>query len=33
MITGLDLVKLQIEIAQGKPLSLAQQDINGTATR
>jgi len=27
MITGLDLVKLQIEIAQGKPLSLAQQDI------
>ena len=27
MITGLDLVKLQIEIAQGKPLSLAQQGI------
>ena len=27
MITGLDLVKLQIEIAEGKPLSIAQQDI------
>ena len=27
MITGLDLVKLQIEIAQGKPVSLAQRDI------
>ena len=27
MITGLDLVRLQIEIAEGKPLSLAQQDI------
>jgi acetyl/propionyl-CoA carboxylase alpha subunit len=27
MITGLDLVRLQIEIAEGKPLSLAQEDI------
>jgi acetyl/propionyl-CoA carboxylase alpha subunit len=27
MITGLDLVKLQIEIAGGKVLSLAQEDI------
>jgi acetyl-CoA carboxylase biotin carboxylase subunit len=27
MTTGLDLVKLQIEIAQGKPLSLAQEDV------
>jgi acetyl-CoA carboxylase biotin carboxylase subunit len=27
MITGLDLVKLQIEIAEGKSLSLAQEDI------
>jgi acetyl-CoA carboxylase biotin carboxylase subunit len=27
MITGLDLVKLQIETAQGEPLSLAQEDI------
>ena len=27
MITGLDMVKLQIEIAEGKPLSLAQQEI------
>ncbi|MFY9606987.1 MAG: acetyl-CoA carboxylase biotin carboxylase subunit [Blastocatellia bacterium] len=30
MITGLDLVKLQIEIAEGKPLSLAQEDITQT---
>ena len=28
MITGLDLVKLQIEIAAGKPLSLKQEDLN-----
>jgi acetyl-CoA carboxylase biotin carboxylase subunit len=27
MITGLDLVKLQIEIAAGKPLSLNQEDV------
>jgi propionyl-CoA carboxylase alpha chain len=27
MITGLDLVKLQIEIAEGKPLLLAQENI------
>jgi acetyl-CoA carboxylase biotin carboxylase subunit len=27
MITGLDLVRLQIEIAQGRALSLAQEDI------
>jgi geranyl-CoA carboxylase alpha subunit len=27
MITGLDLVKLQIEIAEGKALSLAQEDV------
>ncbi|MBI2339959.1 MAG: acetyl-CoA carboxylase biotin carboxylase subunit [Deltaproteobacteria bacterium] len=27
MITGLDLVKLQIEIGEGKPLSLKQSDI------
>ena len=27
MITGLDLVKLQIEIAAGKPLSLTQEDV------
>jgi len=27
MITGLDLVKLQIEIAQGKALSLTQEDV------
>ncbi|HEX4946842.1 MAG TPA: acetyl-CoA carboxylase biotin carboxylase subunit [Blastocatellia bacterium] len=27
MITGLDLVKLQIEIAEGKPLPLAQADL------
>ena len=33
MITGLDLVKVQIEIAKGRPLSLAQEDIkqNGHA--
>ena len=30
MITGLDLVKLQIETAEGKPLSLAQEDIKRT---
>jgi propionyl-CoA carboxylase alpha chain len=30
MITGLDLVKLQIEIAGGKPLSLTQEDIKQT---
>jgi len=30
MITGLDLVKLQIEIAEGKTLSLAQEDIRQT---
>ncbi|HLG14224.1 MAG TPA: acetyl-CoA carboxylase biotin carboxylase subunit [Blastocatellia bacterium] len=30
MITGLDLVKLQIEIAEGKPLSLVQEDIAAT---
>jgi acetyl/propionyl-CoA carboxylase alpha subunit len=28
MITGLDLVKLQIEIAEGKPLPFAQADLN-----
>jgi acetyl/propionyl-CoA carboxylase alpha subunit len=27
MITGLDLVKLQIEIAQGKPLPITQEDV------
>ncbi|HEY7546309.1 MAG TPA: acetyl-CoA carboxylase biotin carboxylase subunit [Blastocatellia bacterium] len=27
MITGLDLVRLQIEIAEGKPLTLKQEDI------
>jgi len=30
MITGLDLVKLQIEIAEGLPLSLAQEDVKQT---
>lgn len=30
MVTGLDLVKLQIRIAQGKPLPFAQQDIQVT---
>jgi len=30
MITGLDLVKLQIEIAQGNALSVAQQDLKAT---
>src|SRR5262249_52659727 len=30
MTTGLDLVKLQIEIAEGRPLSVAQEDINQT---
>jgi 3-methylcrotonyl-CoA carboxylase alpha subunit len=30
MITGLDLVRLQIEIAEGRPLSPAQQDIKQT---
>ncbi|MFY9553872.1 MAG: acetyl-CoA carboxylase biotin carboxylase subunit [Blastocatellia bacterium] len=30
MITGLDLVQLQIEIAQGKPLSITQQEIKQT---
>ncbi len=34
MVTGLDLVKMQIEVAQGKPLSVKQADIklNGHAT-
>ena len=27
MITGLDLVRLQIEVAEGKPLELAQSDV------
>lgn len=27
MITGLDLVRLQIEIAEGKPLTIAQEDV------
>lgn len=27
MITGLDLVRLQIEIAEGRPLSVAQEDV------
>ncbi len=33
MITGLDLVRLQIEIAEGKPLAIAQEDVkqNGHA--
>jgi acetyl-CoA carboxylase biotin carboxylase subunit len=33
LVTGLDLVKLQIEIAAGKPLPFAQQDVswNGSA--
>ena len=30
MTTGLDLVKLQIEIAEGKPLMLAQEDVKQT---
>jgi len=30
MITGFDLVKLQIEIAEGKPLEIAQEDIRQT---
>jgi acetyl-CoA carboxylase biotin carboxylase subunit len=30
MITGLDLVKLQIETAEGKPLSLGQENITQT---
>ena len=30
MVTGFDLVKLQIEIAEGRPLSLAQADIRQT---
>ncbi len=30
MITGLDLVKLQIEIAEGRPLSLKQEEITQT---
>jgi propionyl-CoA carboxylase alpha chain len=30
MITGLDLVKLQIETAEGRPLSLGQEDIKQT---
>lgn len=30
MVTGLDLVKLQIEIAEGKPLALAQEDVTQT---
>ncbi|HEY3136687.1 MAG TPA: acetyl-CoA carboxylase biotin carboxylase subunit [Blastocatellia bacterium] len=30
MTTGLDLVKLQIEIAEGKPLTLAQEDVRQT---
>lgn len=30
LITGLDLVKLQIEIAEGKPLPVAQKDIRQT---
>jgi acetyl-CoA carboxylase biotin carboxylase subunit len=30
MITGLDLVRLQIEIAEGKPLAIAQEDVNQT---
>lgn len=30
MITGIDLVKLQIEIAQGKPLAIAQEDVPQT---
>src|SRR4029077_9374705 len=30
MTTGLDLVKLQIEIAAGMPLTLAQEDIKQT---
>lgn len=27
-ITGLDLVEMQIEVAEGRPLSIAQEDIN-----
>jgi len=30
MITGLDLVKLQIEIAEGKPLAIAQEEMRQT---
>jgi acetyl/propionyl-CoA carboxylase alpha subunit len=30
MITGLDLVKLQIEVAAGKPLSLTQEDVKSS---
>ena len=30
MITGLDLVKLQIEIAEGKPLVISQEDVAPT---
>lgn len=30
MITGLDLVKLQIEIAEGKPLPFAQAELNNS---
>ncbi len=30
MITGLDLVQLQIEIAEGKPLPFAQRDVSRT---
>jgi acetyl-CoA carboxylase biotin carboxylase subunit len=28
-ITGLDLVQMQIEVAEGRPLSMAQEDIKG----
>jgi acetyl/propionyl-CoA carboxylase alpha subunit len=28
-ITGLDLVQMQIEVAEGRPLSVSQDDING----
>ncbi len=30
MVTGIDLVKLQIEIACGKPLAIAQEDVRQT---
>lgn len=29
-ITGLDLVQMQIEVAEGRPLSVTQEDIKGT---
>jgi 3-methylcrotonyl-CoA carboxylase alpha subunit len=29
-ITGLDLVQMQIEVAEGRPLSIAQEDVKGS---